>query len=586
MWQFIKYVLATLLGLILFFFVGFLLMIGVVAAVGASSGGKTKIEANSVLKLDLNGSIQEISAENPFAKLTGGEGDVQGLFDLKEAIANAKIDPNIKGIYLDTQSPAAGWATIEEVREALIDFKKSKKFVYSYAETMTEKAYYLASVADKIYLNPAGGMEWNGLSAEYEFYKGTLDKLDIKPLIFRVGDFKSAVEPFFRESMSDANKLQNKVLVDAIFGHAIDKIAASRKLSVPALKNWADSLAIDSPQDALKHGMVTHVAYYDEVETALKKELSLDNDDKITFVSASKYTDADKVIKENSSDNRIVVIVGQGGISSGKSGDDGIGSETIADELRKARNDKKVKAVVLRINSPGGSALASDVMWREVELTKKVKPVVASMSDVAASGGYYMAMGCDKIVAQPNTITGSIGVFTVLFRFDEFLKNKLGITFDRVNSNAHSDWPTVTREMSEFEKDRIQNSTNDIYANFTAKAAAGRKMPVEKLRAIASGRVWAGSNAKANGLVDELGGIDKAIETAATLAKLKKDDYRVRYLPSKKNVIEEFFNKFSNDAEERAVRSQLGELAPYLKIIQKFQKMEGTQARMPEMEIQ
>jgi protease IV len=585
MWHFIKYVLATLLGLILFFFVGLLLMIGIVAAVGSSSGDKTKVEANSVLKLDLNGPIQEISVENPFAKFTGGQGDVQGLFDLKEAIANAKVDPNIKGIYLNTQSPAAGWATVEEIREALIDFKKSKKFVYSYAEVMTEKAYYLASVSDKIYLNPAGGMEWNGLSAEYEFYKGTLDKLDIKPLIFRVGDFKSAVEPYFRENMSDANKLQNKVLVDAIFNHAIEKIATSRKLSVSALKNWADSLTIDSPQDALKHSMITHVAYYDEVETALKKELSLKDDDKITFVGINKYVDADKIIKESTSDNKITVIVGQGGISSGKSDDEGIGSETIAEELRKARNDKKVKAIVLRINSPGGSALASDVMWREVELTKKVKPVVASMSDVAASGGYYMAMSCDKIVAQPNTITGSIGVFTVLFQFDEFLKNKLGITFDRVNSNAHSDWPTVTREMSEFEKDRIQNSTNNIYASFTAKAAAGRKMPVEKLRAIASGRVWAGSNAKANGLVDELGGIDKAIEVAAQLAKLKKDDYRVRYLPGKKNVVEELFTKFSGEAEERAVRTQLGEFAPFLKTIRKFQKMEGSQARMPEMGI-
>ncbi len=584
MWQFIKYVLATLLGLFLFLFVGLLLMIGIVTA-ASSSGDKTKIEANSVLKLELNGAIQEISIDNPFAKLTGGESEVQGLFDLKEAIANAKLDPNIKGIYIDAQSPAAGWATIEEIRNSLIDFKKSNKFVYAYAETMTEKAYYLASISDKICLNPAGGIEWNGLSAEYEFYKGTLDKLDIKPLIFRVGDFKSAVEPYFRESMSEANKLQNKVLVDAVFGHAINNIAASRKLSATALKNWADSLTIDSPQDALKHGMVTQVGYYDEIETALKKQLGLKDDEKIGFVSTSKYADAEKIIKESSSENKIVVIVGQGGISSGKSADDGIGSETIAAELRKARNDKKVKAVVLRINSPGGSALASDVMWREVELTKKVKPVVASMSDVAASGGYYMAMNCSKIVAQPNTITGSIGVFTVLFQFDEFLKNKLGITFDRVNSNTHSDWPTVTREMSEFEKNRIQNSTNNIYASFTTKAAEGRKMPVEKLRSIASGRVWAGSDAKTNGLVDELGGIDKAIETASTLAKLKKDDYQVSYLPKKRSVVEQFFSKFSSDAEERAVRSQLGEFAPYLKTIKKFQKIEGTQARMPEMEI-
>lgn len=579
MWQFIKYVFATIVGLFIFSIVGFFLFIGIAAAVG-SSGDKTTVENHSVLKLSLNSPIQEISVENPFAEFSGGQGNVIGLIDLKSALANAKIDPNIKGVYLDVQYPMVGWASAEEIRDAIIDFKKSKKFVYAYGEVMTEKAYYLASVADKIYLNPAGGMEWNGLSAEYDFYKGTLDKLEVKPLVFRVGEFKSAVEPFFRENMSDASRLQNQVLINNIFDHAVEKIAQSRNLTPTQLKNMADSLSIDSPQDALKNKLITHVGYYDEVEAALRSELKIKEDDKIKFVSLEKYNKTEKLVKQGKSDSRIAVIIGEGAIYSGKSGDGNIGSETIAEELRKARKDKKVKAVVLRINSPGGSALASDVMWREVQLTRKEKPVIASMSDVAASGGYYMAMGCDKIVAQPNTITGSIGVFSVLFNFEKTFRNKLGITFDRVNTNAHSDWPSVTREMTPFENNRMQRSTENIYALFTQKAAEGRKMPLEKLQSLASGRVWSGKEAKANGLIDEFGGLEKAIQVAAQTAKLKEGDYRVKY-PAKKNVLEEIINKFSGETEERILQEKLGDFAPYLKTLKKLQQMEGTpQARM------
>lgn len=579
MWQFIKYVFATIVGLFIFSLLGFFLFIGLAAALG-SSEDKTALESNSVLKFNLNNPIQEVSVDNPFAEFSGGQGNVVGLLDLKSALANAKLDPNIKGVYLDVQYPMVGWASAEEIREAIIDFKKSKKFVYAYGEVMSEKAYYLASVADKIYLNPAGGMEWNGLSAEYDFYKGTLDKLEVKPLVFRVGEYKSAVEPFFRENMSDASRLQNQVLVNSIFNHAVEKIAQSRAISAAQLKNLADSLSIDAPQDALKYKLITHVGYYDEVETALRKELKIKEEEKIKFVGLSKYLKAEKHVKEGNIDNRIAVIIGEGDIYSGKSGDGNIGSETIAEELRKARNDKKVKAVVLRINSPGGSALASDVMWREVQLTRKEKPVIASMSDVAASGGYYMAMGCDKIVAQPNTITGSIGVFSVLFNFEKAFRNKLGITFDRVNTNAHSDWPSVTREMTPFENNRMQRSTENIYAAFTQKAAEGRKMPLEKLKSLASGRVWSGTEAKANGLVDEFGGLDKAIEVAAQAAKLKAGDYRVRY-PKEKNVFDELITKLTNDAEEQALQEKLGTFAPYLKTLKKLQQMEGTQARMP-----
>ena len=580
MWQFFKYVFATIIGLLLFTIISFLLLIGIGAALG-SSNDKTKIEANTVLKLSLDVPIQEVSIENPFAELSGGQGNVIGLMDIKKAIANAKADPNIKGIYLDNQYPMAGWATLEEIRNSLLDFKKSKKFVYSYGEVLTEKAYYLSSVSDKIFLNPAGGMEWNGISAEYDFYKGTLDKLNIKPLIFKVGDFKSAVEPFFRENMSDASKLQSKVLIDGIFDHALTNIAASRGLNVQTLKNLADSLGIDSPQDALKNKLITHVGYYDEFEIALKNELKLKNDEKVKFISLGKYEKAESQVKEGSSENRIAVITGEGSIISGDGGDESIGSDRICAELRKARKDKKVKAIILRINSPGGSALASDVMWREVQLTKKEKPVIASMSDVAASGGYYMAMGCTKIVAQPNTITGSIGVFSVLFNVENFMKDRLGVTFDRVTTNAHSDWPSGTREMTDFEKGRLQKSTENIYSIFTQKAADGRKMPVEKLRAIASGRVWSGTDAKANGLVDELGGFDKAVEIAASSAKLKSGDYRLKYYTEKKNIFDQIMSKFNKDTEERIMLSQLGEFAPYLKTLKKLQKLDGIQARMP-----
>jgi protease-4 len=296
MWQFIKYVFATIVGLFLFSLLGFFLFIGLAAALG-SSEERTTLESNSVLKLNLNSQIQEVSVENPFAELSGGQGSVIGLLDIKSALANAKLDDHIKGVYLDVQYPMVGWASAEEIRDALIDFKKSKKFVYAYGEVMTEKAYYLASVADKIYLNPAGGMEWNGLSAEYDFYKGTLDKLDVKPLVFRVGEFKSAVEPFFRENMSDASRLQNQVLINTVFDHAVEKISQSRSIPVAQLKNLADSLNIDSPQDALKYKFVTHVGYYDEVETALRNELKLKEDDKIKFVGLSKYGKAEKLVK-------------------------------------------------------------------------------------------------------------------------------------------------------------------------------------------------------------------------------------------------------------------------------------------------
>jgi protease IV len=583
--QFLKYVLATLVGLFLFGFVGFLLLIGISAAF--SSGDKTVAKSNSVLRLNLDSPIREQGVDNPFKGFEpfNSEGDVLGLIEIREALQKAKDDDNIKGIYLESQYPQAGWATIEEVRNALIDFKKSKKFVYSYSEVMTEKGYYLASVADKIYMNPAGGLEWNGLDAELSFFKGTLDKLGIKPEIFKVGDFKSAIEPFVRENMSDPNRLQVKSFLGSINNHMVAKIAQSRGLRADSLQLYANNLSIQTPEDALKRKLISNVGYQDELESLIKKDLGIAEKKKVEYISLGKYSDTESTdADENSSKNRIAVIIASGDINSGKSDDNSIGSETVAEAIRKARLDDKVKAIVLRVNSGGGSALASDVMQREVDLTRQVKPIIGSMSDYAASGGYYMLMGCTKIMAQPNTITGSIGVFSLLFNTETFFKDKLGITYDRVLTNTNADFPSATHEMSPFQKQTLQRSTERIYRVFTGKVAAGRKLPIDKVLAIASGRVWTGEQAKANGLVDELGGLDDAIKLAAKTAKLDEDDYKVKY-PRKQDVLQKFISSM-NGSEESRMQAQLGHLAPYVKYLQKLKTMEGVQARLPfEMEI-
>lgn len=589
MLQFLKYVLATVVGLLLFSFVGFLLLIGLGAALSSASDSKPAVKENTVLKLDLDKPIEERSVNNPFNGFgpVSSSGDAIGLVELKRALNEAKKDDNIKGIYLQTESPSAGWASLEEVRNALIDFKQSKKFVYAYAETMTEKGYYIASVADKIYLNPAGDLEWNGLNAELSFFKGTLDKLSIKPEIFKVGDFKSAVEPFIRENMSDPNRLQVNSFLNSVNDHMLVRVAQSRNLRVDSLKNYANNLTIQKPEDALRTKLVTNIGYQDELESLMKKQLGVDEKKKINYVSLSRYEESEKTSDDTdgTSKNRIAVIIASGDIQSGKSGDNSIGSETIVEEIRKARLDDKVKAIVLRVNSGGGSALASDVMYREVQLARKVKPVIGSMSDYAASGGYYMLMGCDKIVAQPNTITGSIGVFSLLFNTENFFKNKLGVTYDRVKTNTNADFPTATHEMTPFQKQTMQRATERIYAEFTSKAASGRKLPIDSLRAIAGGRVWTGTQGKAIGLVDQLGGLDDAIKLAARSAKLKDDDFQLRYQPRKKEFLEQLMLSFGND-EEAKIQAQLGDLAPYVKYMKKLKMMEGAQMRMPfEMEI-
>jgi protease IV len=581
MLQFFKYVLATVIGLFCFIILFFVVIIGMGSAF-SSGDNKTEVKANSVLKIDLNSSITEVNTkQDQFSGFFGDTEQKIGLSQLKESIANAKLDPNIKGISIKLEYPMAGFSSIEEVRNSLIDFKKSGKFIYTYAEIMTEKAIYLASVADKSYINPAGGIEFNGLESEQSFLKGMFEKIGVKPIIFRVGEFKSAVEPFIRTDMSPENKMQVASYVGSIADHIYSKIAAAKGITKTQVDDILNKALIQTPEDAVKYKILTNVGYEDEYEAAIKKTLGEKADAKITYVKFSDYKNAKSYLKEGSRDSRIAVIVAEGEINSGEGENGSIGSETFLKEIRKARNDKKIKAIVLRINSPGGSALASDVMWREIELTKKVKPVIASMGDVAASGGYYMAMGCDTIVAQPTTITGSIGIFGMLFNTQELMNNKLGVTFDGIKTHTFANSPSITREMSDAEKMMIQNSVNKGYEKFTGKAATGRKMQIDKLKSVASGRVWTGSQAKQVGLVDVLGGIDDAIAIAATKAKLKAGGYQVKYYPYPKSEFEQIMEKFNNKQEDAKLKEYLGVLAPIAKEFKALQKMDRLQARMP-----
>ncbi len=583
MWQFVKYSLATLFGLFLFFIVSLLLLAGVGAAIG-SSDEVFDLKDNSVLRLDLNRPIVENASteDNPFSSLTDAyfaPTENVGLIQVLSALERAKVDPKIKGIYLDASFPMAGYAQLSEIREAIQKFQKSGKFVYAYANSYTEKGYYMSSVADKTYLNPNGLLDFNGISVQYTFYKKALDKLDIEPLVFRVGTYKSAVEPFIREDMSEESKAQTSSFLQSINTYIFDKIARSKNIPVRKLDQIADSLQAFEPSSAEKLGMITQ-GYWDEFEALLKKASG--EKEKVIYVSLNNYLKAKNPIDEVEGKDRIAVLVAEGEISGTRASEGNIGSDDFVKELKKLRESKSVKAIVLRIDSPGGSSLASDIMWREIELTKKVKPIISSMSNYAASGGYYMAMGTDVIVAQPTTITGSIGIFAAWFNVDNFLKNTLGITQDHVNTHANSNFMTSAGALTDFQKSVVQNSVNKGYLSFTSKAAAGRKMTLQRLQSLAGGRVWTGAQAKQIGLVDELGGLDKAIEIAATKAKLKPGAYKVAVYPKAKSFVDELLSTATSESSlsERLLAKNIPWASSVLEV-NRWKKREGFLAMMP-----
>lgn len=594
--QFFKFMFASMLGtfitIMLASIISMVIFFGMVGSLisSATDGPKEKIEKvepNSVLHIKLDYEIKDRSSNNPFesfdfSSFESHEGP--GLDKIIKSLEKAKTDDKIKGIYLDLTSINGGMATLEEIRLALLNFKTSGKWIISYSEIYTQGTYYLASVSDKIYLNPAGIVEHRGLSSELMFFKNALEKLDVEMQIIRHGKFKSAVEPYMLEKMSDANREQYELLLNTAWGSMTKAVAESRNMSIEKLNELADNMTIQDAKIAEAEGLVDGVLFKDELLAELRAKLKLETDDEIKTISLKKYSKSAKKNpfkpkKEKESNNQIAVIYASGEINSGKSKNNVMGSETISEAIREARLDENVKAIVLRVNSPGGSAMASDVMWREVVLAKQAKPVIVSMGNVAASGGYYISCAADKIVADEKTITGSIGVFGVIPNAQGLMNNKLGITFDRVKTNKHSDLMSVFKPLTAEERDIIQIGVEKIYDDFITKVAEGRGMTKEEVDAIGQGRVWTGLDAIKIGLVDEIGGLERAIEIAKTSANL--ENYDVVDYPKRKDPFEEIMEELTSNIETKILTKTLGTEYKYYKKVQDVSHQSGVMARMP-----
>jgi protease-4 len=573
-----------MLGTFITLIVIFLLLFGmVVSMVSFSSHEEVLVEENSILTLTLDQQIFERKPGNPFAGFSFTDMQAEesiGLDEILKNILKAKEDPKIKGILLDLSELTAGAAQVEEIRNALVDFKLSGKFVVSYAETLSQKAYYLASVADEIYLQPEGSIDFKGLMVDMAFYKKTLEKLDVEAQIIRHGKFKSAVEPFMLEKMSDENRQQIEQFTGSIWNNMLEGIAKSRELSQKRLNEIADSLLSSTAQGALQCKLIDKLMYRDELIENLKDRLALDSAATLNTITIDKYVDAaDPVKKKIDRSKRIAVIYAVGEVESGEGEENTIGSKNIPDAIREARLDEKVKAIVLRVNSPGGSALVSDIVWREIEMAKKVKPVVASFGDVAASGGYYIACGADKIFAMPNTITGSIGVFGMIPNAQKLLSEKLGINYDVVKTNANSEYISLNRPLTPYQREVIQSGIEEVYNVFTNHVAQGRNMKQADVDSIGQGRVWSGVDAKRIGLIDEFGGLDAAIAEAAKLAKI--ENYKIKILPEPKDPFTEVLGTLTGKSGESRLEQELGEYYTHIKTLRSLTKIQGPIARLP-----
>lgn len=570
--KFLRNLLATLVGLFLFTVFCFFVLMAI--AMGLESEDQLVLKENSVLHITLEKPIAERTFEDPFDGYGFAGGSAQGILNLLDAIDYAKTDERIKGIYIQPRYFIGGFSQAQELRNALLDFKSSGKFILGYSDRMSEGSYYIASAADSIFLHPEGDLEFNGIAYQGTFFKGTLDKLGIEAQVFKVGDYKSAIEPFVRKNMSDENREQVDSFIQDIYNRLLDEIGASRGVDVPKLQEISSEMLVQNTQDAVKYHLADDLMYEDKMEDVLSAATGENYD----LVSISSYQKS--YSRSSSSSNRIAVIVASGEILNGDAPDSYIGADRFVDEIRQARESSRVKAVVLRVNSPGGDFLASDRLWNEVALTREVKPVIASMSTYAASGGYYMSMSADTIVASPNTITGSIGIFSILFNLSSFMEDKLGITSDVVKTGKYSDIITTDRPLTDFEKGLLQKGAEEGYESFVTKAAAGRGMTIEEIDAIASGRVWTGMQAKENGLVDVLGGYNDAVAIAAEKAGIT-GDYKVVLYPAQKTFFEQLMSDLGMSAQTKISKVKSGELYPYLQMMEKLKHYSGVQARMP-----
>lgn len=575
---FFKSFFASLLALVVFSLIGFFLLIGIAASF--SKEEPAVIAANSVLVVDLSNEYLEQVQNDPISEIVNKKnGKMPSLSELVHLIKYAKKDDAIKGIYIKCQQNPNGYAASEEIRKALVDFKLSKKFVIAYGETITQKGYMVANVADAIYTHPQGGIEWNGFNYETVFLKGLLDKLEIQPQVFYAGKFKSATEPFRYTQMSEANKLQTNVWLGGLYNQFIENTADARNLNADSLKYWANQGTIQSAFDASKNKLVDGLMYDDQVKKIISKKLQQNDQKDIAFLGMGDY--AKSVAIRGTGSGKIAVVYANGDVVMGKNQQGSIASDDFRVLLQKIRKDDNIDAVVLRVNSPGGSSLASDIIWREIDLLKKEKPVVVSMGDLAASGGYYIACGADSIFANAGTITGSIGVFSVIPNIKGLMNNKLGISFDGVKTGQYADMPSTSRPLNAAEQRFMQAGVDSIYHTFKTRVAVGRKRSIEYIDSIAQGRVWIGADAIKIGLVDRIGTLDDAIASAAKMAKLK--GYGIKTYPESKSFIESFIEDYKETAKVKAIKEEIGNTQyGILKELQSLKQMMGApQTRLP-----
>jgi protease-4 len=576
---FFKSFFASLVALFVFAvltFIVFLIIVGIYL-----SPSRPDVGEKAVLVVDLGQEYREQVQDNPLADLgSDDEYDVPGVYDLVRIIRHAARDSAVKGIYLKCNSDLNGFGTNEEIRLALADFKKSGKFVYAYGDVVSQRAYAVANVADKIYCNPKGGVEWRGYATDLLFIKEALDRLEIQPQIFYAGKFKSATEPLRETKMTDANRLQLTELLGGLYNRFLWSTAQSRGLDTTVLRKCANEYLIRSAQDALDYKLVDGLRYDDAVKDEIRDALHIGHHSYINFIPVGKYAKA--VSYKATGKDQICLIYAEGEVVDGKGEKEEIGSDTYRWLIRKARFDAKVKAIVIRVNSGGGSSLASENIWREVTLARQDgKPVVISFGDVAASGAYYLSCNADSIFALPGTITGSIGVFAIVPDFGAFFKDKLGVTFDVVKTAPEADIMTVTRPLTTVERTLIQNDIDTIYRDFKTRVADGRKKPMDYIDSIAQGRVWSGSMGQKLGLVDRIGNLQDAIDCAARMAKT--DNYRLVEYPEPKGFLDRLLGSYRRSVSAKSMKDELGEdgYRTY-QTIKKVKSMVGkTQTRQP-----
>ena len=584
--DFFKFTLATVTGIILssivLFFIGIMVIFGIVS----SSDTETVVKKNSVMMLDLNGTLVERtqeSLEGIFSALTGDDSNVYGLDDILSSIKKAKENENIKGIYIQASSLSSSYASLQAIRNALNDFKESGKFIVAYSDGYTQGLYYLSSVADKVLLNPKGMIEWKGIASAPLFYKDLLQKIGVEMQIFKVGTYKSAVEPFISTEMSPANREQVTAFINSIWGQVTEGVSASRSLPVDSLNALADRMLMFYPaEESVQCGLADTLIYRNDVRNYLKQWVDLKEDDRLPVLGLSDMINVKKNMPKDKSGNIVAVYYASGEItdySGSSTSEEGIVGTKVIRDLRKLKDDEDVKAVVLRVNSPGGSAFASEQIWHAVKELKTEKPVIVSMGDYAASGGYYISCVADTIVAEPTTLTGSIGIFGMVPNVKE-LSEKIGLTYDVVKTNKFSDFGNIMRPFNQDEKTLMQMMITQGYDTFVNRCAEGRHMSKEAIEKIAEGRVWTGEAAKELGLVDVLGGIDTALEIAVRKAGI--EGYTVVSYPAKQDLLSSLLNtKPTNYVESQILKSKLGEYYQQFGMLKNLKERSMIQARIP-----